>query len=340
MAVVVILLYAAVVPSHQLTPVAILGTAVILAICNRCSVLLLPMIMGVLAVTWLRYMASAYFAGHGDQVADQVGAVSTSMTSNLADRLSGSPGHVLVVYLRSTASLIFWALAGLGCWRRLRNHRQDFTFAILAAAPFPMLLLQSYGGEMLLRIYLFSLPFMAFFVAALFIPSPTRGHSRLSQVSAAVMVLLLLTSFFFTRYGNERMDVFTPAEVQATNFLYDHAPPGSLLLAGTAKTPWKHRQYEQYKHRTLSSDIPWEPNADLSTDIALIEATMSGSQYPAAFLFVTRSQIANDQMFELLPYPLEDMVSAIAASDDFRILYANEDAIIFVLVPTASETPP
>jgi hypothetical protein len=34
------------------------------------------------------------------------------------------------------------------------------------------------------------------------------------------------------------------------------------------------------------------------------------------------------------------MVSALTASDRFQIIFANEDAIIFVLVPTASETPP
>lgn len=333
----IVLLYAAVVPSHQLTPIAILGSVTVLAVANRCSVRLLPLIMLVLVAWWLRNMASAYFASHGTQVAEQVGSVDSSVTSNLGDRLSGSPGHLIVVYLRSTASLIIWGLAGLGFMRRLRNHSQDFTYALLAAAPFPLLALQSYGGEMLLRIYLFALPFMVFFVAALFIPSPTRGYSWLSRLSMSLMVLLLLSSFFFTRYGNERMDVFTPAEVQATTFLYDNAPPGSLLLAGTPKTPWKHRNYEQYKHRALSADVEWDWDADLPTDVALIAASMHGSQYPASYLFITRSQIANDEMFELLPYRLDDIVAAVSASDRFKVIYENEDAIIFVLIPLSPE---
>lgn len=337
LAAVAVLVYAAIVPSHQLTPFAILGSVTILAIFNRCTFRFLPVIMALMALGWLRYMASAYFAGHGSHVAGQVGAVGTSVGSNIGDRLAGSTGHLVVVYLRSTASLVIWGLAGIGLLRRVRFQRRDFTFALLAAAPFPLLLLQSYGGEMMLRIYLFSLPFMAFFVAAVFLPAPATGHSRLAQVVRSVAALLLLTSFFITRYGNERMDVFTPAEVQATEYLYDTAPPGSLLLAGTTKTPWKHRDYEQYTHRTLADDFAWEPDSDMASDLALIEATMHGSQYPAAYLIVTRSQIANDEMFELLPYPLEDIVTALSASDHFRAIYANDDAIIFVLVPRSHE---
>lgn len=337
LALVVVVLYAAVVPSHQLTPFAILGAVAALVMCNRCTLRFLPVIMVLMALGWLRYMASAYFAGHGSEVAGQVGAVGASVGSNMSDRLAGSAGHLLVVYLRSTASLIVWGLAFLGGLRRVWNRRRDFSFALLAAAPFPLLLLQSYGGEMLLRIYLFSLPFMAFFVAALFVPAPTVGRSRQTRVSLSVASLLLLTSFFITRYGNERMDYFTPAEVQATAYLYEAAPPGSLLLAGTVKTPWKYRDYERYKYRTLAEDISWDWDADLEVDLAQIEATMKGSQYPAAFLIVTRSQIANDEMFELLPYPLQEMATALSESDHFRVLFANEDAIIFVLAEPASE---
>jgi hypothetical protein len=340
LALVVVLLYAAVVPSHQLTPFAILGAVTILVICNRCALRFLPVIMALLALGWLRYMASAYLAGHGSQIADQVGAVGTSVGSNVGDRLSGSTGHLVVVYLRSTASLIFWGLAGIGVLQRVRHQHRDFTFALLAAAPFPLLILQSYGGEMLLRIYFFSLPFMAFFVAALFVPAPDVARSRVARVILSIAALLLLTSFFITRYGNERMDAFTPAEVEATTYLYQEAPPGSLLLAGTAKTPWKHRDYERYTHRTLVSDIPWDWNADPAINLAQIEATMNGSQYPAAFLIITRSQIANDDMFHLLPYRLEDMVTVLSESDHFHILYANEDAIIFVLAPPDSEVSP
>jgi hypothetical protein len=337
---VVVVLYTAVVASHQLTPFAILGAVMILVIFNRCILRFLPIIMALLAFIWLFYMASTYMAGHGGQRAEQIGAVGDSFVKNMSDRLSGSTGHLVVVYLRSTASLIFWGLAGFGVLRRIRHQHRDFTFALLAAAPFPLLLLQSYGGEMLLRIYFFSLPFMAFFVAALFVPAPDVGHSRVAQVTLSITVLLLLTSFFITRYGNERMDAFTPAEVEATTYLYDTAPPDSLLLAGTTKTPWKHRDYERYTHRTLAYDVDWDWDADLTTGLSQIEAAMGGSQYPATFLVITRSQVANDEMFELLPYRLEDIVKALSASDRFQILYANDDAIIFILAPADSEASP
>ena len=315
-------------------PVVAVGMLVVV---NRCTLRLLPVVMAVVALGWLRFMASAYLAGHESHIAGQVGDVGTSVGSNIGDRLAGSEGHQVVVYMRSTASLVFWGLAGIGGLRRVKHHRRDFTLALLAAAPFPLLFMQPYGGEMLLRIYLFSLPFMAFFVAALFVPSPTVGRTWLARVITSIAVLLLLSSFFITRYGNERMDAFTPAEVQAVDYLYEQAPSGSLLLAGTAKTPWKYRDYERHSHQTLADSIDWDWSADLVTDLDEIQATMHGSQYTAAYLIITRSQIANDEMFELLPYPLEDMVTALSASDQFQVLYANEDAIIFILTPPESK---
>lgn len=323
--------YAVIVSSHQLTPFALIGAVTALVVLNRCGLRGLPIVMGIMALLWVRYMAEAYFAGHGEKVAGQVGAVGESVGANMTDRLSGSTGHIHVVYLRTAVTLALWLLALFGGLRRLFAGHRDLTFAVLAAAPFPLIGLQSYGGEMLLRVYLLSLPFMAFFAAAIFFPGERATQPWRSTVVLALVCLVATTSFFVTRYGNERMDYFTPAEVAAVEYVYDVAPPGSMLLGGTVKTPWKNQNYEKYRYRTLSDDAEWGETNGGTPDLSPILALMKDSKNPAAFLIFTRSQFANDELFGLLPYGLTTIAGAVAESPEFRLIYANDDATIYVL---------
>ena len=100
--------------------------------------------------------------------------------------------HVFVVQFRLAMTLGFWVLALYGFLRRVRHGYLDLDAVALAFVPFGLLALQSYGGEMLLRVYLFSLPFMAFLAAAAFIPSPSRPLSAWPTRALAVAALGLI----------------------------------------------------------------------------------------------------------------------------------------------------
>src|SRR5205807_75803 len=103
---------------------------------------------------------------------------------------------------------------------------------------------QSYGGEILLRIYLFSLPPMAFFAASLFYTRPPSAGSRWMTAAVLGVSIVLLGGFLFTRYGNERADYMTRAEVDGARYLYSIAQPNSLFLEGWVGGPWQFQDYE------------------------------------------------------------------------------------------------
>ncbi|HEY7030269.1 MAG TPA: hypothetical protein VH482_03030, partial [Thermomicrobiales bacterium] len=107
--------------------------------------------------------------------------------------------------------------------------------------------------------------------------------------------------------------------------------PGSLLLGGTVKAPWKYRDYEKYKYRTLADDVAWHSADPSEPDLEAIESVMKDRRYPAAYLFITRSQIANDDMFDLLPVRLRVLKQALLDSPQFKVVYRNDDAVVFVL---------
>jgi len=190
---------------------------------------------------WLLVMAQPFLVGHVDMVLGNVGQVDSSVTASVTTRaLHGDPEHNFIADMRVIMSGLVWLLACGGALRRLRQGYRDITYILLAVVPFPLILVQQYGGEMFLRIYLFSLPFMVFFAAALFYPPyrlPVREKFPWRTIAIICANLVLLGGFLFTRYGNERVDYMTYNEVAGVRYLYAIAPSNSLFLTGWGGAP-------------------------------------------------------------------------------------------------------
>ncbi|HEU0113476.1 MAG TPA: hypothetical protein VFQ80_02305 [Thermomicrobiales bacterium] len=336
---IVMAVYVTVVASHQLTPFAVLGSVTLLVVFSRTSARWLPVAMVIVAALWIQYMSVAYMAGHGEELVSQVGNVSEAVGANAGSRFAGSQGHMIVVYMRSLMTVALWGLAFLGVIRRLRHGHRDLTFALLAAAPFPLLILQPYGGEMALRVYFFALPFMAFFAAALVYPTPTVGASARATGVIGVLSAALLVAFFITRYGNEKMDYATQSELDAANYIYRVAPPGSLFLVGTANTAWRYRDYEKYSYRTLTNELLWR-DGPIERNVDEIARIMDSQRYPATYLLITGSQTANDDLFYLFPVPLSDLEQAMIDSHEFTEVYSNGNAHVFTVNKSPIGPPP
>jgi hypothetical protein len=327
---IVVLLFAAAVPSHQLTPFAILVAVTVLVVLGRCSARGLPVLMAVMLVTWITFMTSPYLAGHLSALSGQVGQVKTIASANVADRLQGSAGHLLVVRIRVATTVVLWALAVLGLIRRRRRGYDDVSFTVLAVAPFLLLLLQNYGGELLLRAYFFSLPFVAFLAGASFLPQPSGRVRWHTTVAVAASGAVLLAGFVFARYGNERIDYFTAAEVQAVQYLYRTAPSGSLLLAVTPDLPWKFEGYASYKYRTVLSLKSSGTGSDELLRGVLGE--MRAKPWPGAYIIISRSQRAYVDAFgSLPPGDLERLELGLRRSPAIQLVYQSQDATIFSL---------
>ena len=168
---------------------------------------------------WITFLAAPYLLGHSDTVTGGVGAVGQNVDANVGRRLTGSDDHLLIVRLRLLASVALWALAAGGVVLAWRRRQSALVSTALLAAPFLLLVLQPYGGEALLRVYFFALPFTAYHAAGLLAP---YAKARLSWVRGAlvgsVLVVFAIT-LLFTRYGNERADFFTEDEIQGVERL-------------------------------------------------------------------------------------------------------------------------
>jgi len=322
----ILLMFGALAASHQLSPFAVIGAAIVLAVLGRITVSGLPAVMIVILGTWLSYMTVTYLQGHLSDMVARIGSVDETVAANLTDRFRGSPDHVAVIAIRSVSSVVLWSLAAVGSARQLLSRRVDLTWTLLAGAPFTLLLLQSYGGEILLRVYLFSLPFMSLLAASALLGS--RGRSPRRVLAVVIAGSILFTGFFLiARYGNERMDMVTPDEVAGMARLYEIAPTDAQLVALSDNVFWKYRDYELYHYAVVT-----DAAIDLDVD-AIVEAMRERSGTPG-FLIVSRAQIAALELTHSVPTAhWVALQTELERTPGVRIVFQNADVTIYNTSP-------
>src|SRR5919202_4120098 len=94
----VVVLYGAAVMSHQLTPFATLAAVTALATFRRITLRGLPLLMGVMLVTWLGYMTVAYLAGNMPGILREIGDVHEAVNADLSGHFRGSAQHAFIVH--------------------------------------------------------------------------------------------------------------------------------------------------------------------------------------------------------------------------------------------------
>ena len=98
---VVIGLFAASVPAHQLTPFVMLGVLAVLVRPARSELRGLPILFGVLVVGWLGFMAEPYWSGHFNDLFGGVGGVGSNVSTSVSGRIQGGDStHKLALYTR------------------------------------------------------------------------------------------------------------------------------------------------------------------------------------------------------------------------------------------------
>jgi hypothetical protein len=293
-----VLLAASVASSHQLSPFMLVGALTVLWLVDRRDIRLLPVIVLVLTIAWISWGAYAYWIGHFDTITKDVGNVSGVVGAGTSKRLAnGSAARHLVLVVRLALSIGAWVAAAASFVVARRRTGTALTVAALAVAPFGAVALQSYGGELGLRIFLFSLPFAALLAAEgadhlLRRPWPD-GRRVVAVASLAAFVLGSL--FVVSRYGNEQFEQVYPEDMAAVRAVYDLAPVGSIVLApNTANVfragPWK--SYRAYRYVNLAA----AETIDLDADMRAIAAQAEKPVPLAGFVLITRAGIRDAEL--------------------------------------------
>lgn len=327
---IVIVLFATIVATHQLTPLVAFLCFAMIVLAARSRALGLPALMAVLTLAWYFYPAFPYTQDELYRFVLPFGRIGENLDRNLADLAAVSDGRAFVALTCRALTLSVWALAVVGAVRRFRAGHADVSCFALAFVPLVLPLLQPYEGEMLFRVYMFTLPFMVWLAAAAIYPSAATPTTRLTTGLAGVLCGLALAAFLIAYYGNERTNYFTADELAAAEWIYEDAPPRSLIVMGSFNSPMEYRDFERHSIVTLAGLDEFRERAPGPADLVEVERVMRWA--PSSYLLVTRSQIEYVDLFRPLPAgSLTNLEEALRGSDRFKVAFENRDARVYVL---------
>ncbi|MGW5429202.1 lipopolysaccharide biosynthesis protein [Streptomyces sp. NPDC004059] len=297
-------LYAASVPAHQLTPFVMLGVLAALVLLGRCELRGLPLLFAVLVAVWVGFMAEPYWSGHFNDLFGGVGGVGSNVSTSVSGRIQGgSSTHKLVLYTRVLLAGSVLALACWGWWRRRFHRYRERSLLVLTFVPFLGFGMQSYGGEMALRVFMFAVPGAALLGALALFPrtgvtAKEREKDRVSLAPLAALLagLLLMGGFLVARWGNEPFERTRPGEVAAMNWVYAHDKPTLRLLWLTQDTvndvtpamPWGAKDMERVNY------VPTLAPTDPVLVSGLVKALKDAG--PNSYLMINRSQVTYLQL--------------------------------------------
>lgn len=334
----VLVLDAVLVISHQLTPYVVIFE--LTALIALGPVRHPWLILAAIGLTVLYLLPNLGYVNHNFGLFTSFDPFNNARHSSLYD-ISPEPGKRFNAQAGRLLTFALWASGALGALvlARRGRARQALPLAILAAAPFAVVFGQNYGGEASLRVMLFTSPWFAA-LAAWAIGSLRRPLARGALLGALSMAFA--AAFVPAYFGVEEINTIPKGQVDASEYFYDHAQPGSVLLLSGPNFPVRYgptyREFagpqsdfdpnllrvDRFRYRDLGA-------ADLPDVISLIH------QYARnGYIVFSKSQDEYAKVFRLTePDALSHLERAVAASKYFRPWYRTKDARIYELTDAA-----
>ncbi|MCX5047085.1 lipopolysaccharide biosynthesis protein [Streptomyces sp. NBC_00474] len=337
---VVLGLFAASVPAHQLTPFVMLGVLAVLVLTGRSELRGLPILFGVLVVGWLGFMAEPYWSGHFNDLFGGVGGVGSNVSTSVSGRIQGGDStHKLVLYTRVLLAGGVMTFACWGWWRRRDHKYRERSLLVLTFVPFLGFGMQSYGGEMALRVFMFAVPGAALLAGLALFPrtgvtAEERDKDRVSLAPLAALLagLLLMGGFLVARWGNEPFERVRPGEVAAMDYVYAHDKPTVRLLwlsndtvnDVTPAMPWGAKDMERVNY------VPTLAPADPVLVSSLVKALKDAG--PNSYLMINASQMTYLQMDVGYSDTWQPrLLKNLDQRPELKKVYVNADATVYAL---------
>jgi hypothetical protein len=343
----VLLISAAVVVSHQLSPFFLIGGLTALVIGRRCRFRWLPVAVFVMTVAWV-WLALPFLSIHFVLFSTDIGANSGGVTQ------VGSIDHQWVGSASRALSVFVWVFAVCAFTSQTRRRPREgiAIVALLALVPAAVILVQSYGGEAIYRVYLFSLPWCCCLIAGSLVDFPRRramdqpsaGYRRrvragLTLGLVATMAPLLLVAHF----GYERANLMPANEVAVTTWFESHHRAGSILTFVVGNWPIKlGPNYNTYRGGgTYGGPILSQPQFQGRllgpTDVPLVVEWLRGLGAPDVYVALGPAEEAYAEGFGLAPPgAVSHFQDLLLASPAFQLVHRDGDAALLELRQASS----
>lgn len=307
----------AIVVTHQLTPVSLVLALVTFTVTGSIRFRRLWLITALIFVLWVSYGAVAYWSGHLDTIFGDLGEVGSILDKSVGARLVGDPTYHSAQLLRMVWACALLAAATVGLsWVRTR----DAVLVLgLALAPFCLALLQSYGGEVLLRCFVFAAPVLAP-LAALFVSDVARRTPRARTLTLACVLTAAAVVLTFTRGVNVSFERMPKDEVAASEVLYELMATGDRVgVLRSLGAPTFHRRVTEFSVLVMDDECAADP-------------VVCAEQEEPEFVLITTTQDRQGELKDGLPPGWsDDVVDRLEESGLYRSVYRTPDADLLQL---------
>jgi O-antigen/teichoic acid export membrane protein len=262
----------------------------------------------------------------------------------------GSTGQAVSAIAVRTLSLAVWAGAAFAVWRSGSRWRRPEILvpALGAVVPFGLLLAQSYGGEAIYRVFLFSAPWCSLLLVGRWGPLRPRpwtsslagrlGARRVLSTAAVVgLATLALLSTMQGRHGQLMVDRQVSAEVAAARYLYAHAQPGATVILATPNFPSRlAANYGEFNRSVVGPDPDLVPGAGLrdimfgAQHLPVIESYAASIPGHPTYLVVSDGMHRYATYFGALPDgSLDALERTLQRDPQWTVWYDNGEVTIY-----------
>ena len=292
-------------------------------------------------VAWQAYPAAPFYQSYGHRLLQTIFAAGDFLQTNVSGRISGSGEHLTVSRMRVLVTVIVFGLGLLALashlWPSVRDGRRrprllwqslprEMRFALawlistVIVGPVSV-----YGGEMLIRTELFSLPPLAMIIAA------TVDRRRILAVVAGTLAVMA-PLHILTHYGNELYDYVSPGELAGYRFIANDLAPakiyGGFPGGGFLKS---------VSLRWRNSSVPGGSHVPTAVDFLDPNAHNWGRARGGVYVAFGRGDIAAATLFYNQPHLIGSMRRLVANDPQFRPVYITPDYSIYHWLPPVSK---
>jgi hypothetical protein len=316
------LLFFYIASSHVLSSLAILSVILALSIAKywrRPTFFAAALVC--IVVGWTIFNANIFLTANLANSLKQILNFNAVFQTNLANRISGSPEHVFVTQVRVlySAAIIILPLIGIILtWKSKKLGYVEKRILIILAG-FSLLAMFPYSGEILFRIYIYSLPLLAYFAL--------KGLKN--KYVLCIMAIFLMTAapvlHVIALYGNEALDYVPHSELVGITFLYKTTTTGDVV--GGAK---------QTAFQGDFRDLHYRINYTITSFNEIISANSFSSlwtepkdSYENRYVCISYATTSYYSFFVGNPAIIEDLRSNITQSTHYNLVYSNPSFLVY-----------
>ncbi|MGY1709478.1 hypothetical protein ACI8AC_08210 [Geodermatophilus sp. SYSU D00758] len=340
-----ILVFGALVPTHQLTPFWVLGLAIVVAVFRRAP-FWLPLIMLAVLVAYVLprlEVVEAYglFSGF-----DPVGNATNNVpgVSALGSDVGSLVARATVVVMWLSTLAVLAVRLHRGGWRRAWRNTDVLVPAAFAFSPIALLGGQNYGGEAINRVILYSCLGCAVVLGPALVSLLQR---RVLPYAAAVLWTAVIAGLAAQASFNQWfMNVVRSEDISAARFLAEEHPDANVI---PVVFTWPGRAWLDYERYFLA-----EPDKDgtldgIVSDAVLAEGTIQPNGFDIsvdqledlvwtrpedpAYVVFSASMRARDAYYSTYEEgTYEDLLDGLSTDPDWRLVRQSGDLYVFQFV--------